>query len=44
VFEDATSFETPEFQAAVKDTPNFLDVDRVQTFSFEAVEVVKYPP
>ena len=43
-FEDAQSFETAEFQAAVSDAPNFLDVGRMQSFRFEAVEVVKYQP
>ena len=39
-FEDATSFETPEFEAAIADTANFLDPDRSQGFSVDELEIV----
>jgi len=43
-FDSADSFATPEFQAALADTPNFLDVERVKSLSFEQVEFVTYQP
>ncbi len=39
-FEDATSFETPEFEATVADTANFLDPDRSTGFSVDEFNIV----
>ena len=39
-FEDATSFETPEFEATVADTANFLDPDRSTGSSVDEFDVV----
>ena len=39
-FEDAASFETPEFEATIADTANFLDPDRSRGFSVDELEIV----
>jgi uncharacterized protein (TIGR02118 family) len=39
-FEDAASFETPEFEATIADTANFLDPDRSRSFSVDELEIV----
>lgn len=39
-FRDASSMETPEFEAAVKDTENFLDPERSYGFVVEVHEIV----
>ncbi len=43
-FDDVASLEhameSPEGQAAVADTKNFLDLDRMQTFSVDEVTVI----
>ena len=39
-FEDATSFDTPEFEATVADAANFLDPDRSQGFGVDELEIV----
>lgn len=37
-FEQASA--TPEAQAAIGDLPNFIDIDRVQTFIVDEIDVV----
>lgn len=39
-FRDAGSMETPEFEAAVKDTENFLDPERSSGFMVEVHEII----
>ena len=39
-FEDATSFETPEFEATVADTANFLDPDRSTGSAVDEFDIV----
>ena len=39
-FQDATSFETPEFEATVADTANFLDPERSTGFSVDELDIV----
>ena len=39
-FQDESAFETPEFEATIADTANFLDVEASPGFNVERVEVV----